>query len=124
MMAGIRLALWCVPYPSLRPFLERRRDARLERRPNARRAAPSRIAWHVRVASSVIPRSNCLVQALVAEQLLANAGYSSLLKFGVARTENAGLSAHAWIECDGRVLVGGDTSPFSALESIDRRDGV
>ncbi|MEP6491758.1 MAG: lasso peptide biosynthesis B2 protein [bacterium] len=120
MMFGIRVALWCIPYPAVRGYLERRRDRRMRRPPIGERVDPARIARRVGLASAVIPRSTCLVRALVAEQLLAEAGLESVLRLGVANTSGAGLSAHAWIEHGGRVLVGGDISPFTAFEPTDR----
>ncbi|HTE44955.1 MAG TPA: lasso peptide biosynthesis B2 protein [Gemmatimonadaceae bacterium] len=120
MMFAVRLSLWCMPYPRFRAYLERRRDTRMRNPRAGLRVDPSQIAWQVGLANALIPRSTCLVRALVAEQLLAEAGYASVLRLGVATTTDGAFMAHAWLECDGRVLIGGDTSPFTAFESVDR----
>ena len=51
--------------------------------------------------------SNCLVQAIAAGVLLGRHGYSSRLRLGVARAPDGRLEAHAWVETDGKALLGG-----------------
>jgi len=72
------------------------------------RPTPSveRIVWAVSAAQRVVPRATCLPQALAAEALLLRSGYAASLRIGVARTGPGGLVAHAWIESDGRVILG------------------
>lgn len=53
----------------------------------------------------------CLQQALVLQSLLAEAGIAAELRIGV-RKEDRQLSAHAWLERDGRPL----TEPAAALD--------
>ena len=64
--------------------------------------------------------SNCLVQALAAAVLLGRHGYSSRLRLGVARAPDGRLEAHAWVERDGKLLLGGPRveryAPLLALE--------
>lgn len=49
---------------------------------------------------------NCLARALAAELMLGRYGYSSQLKIGVAKTPSGEFEAHAWLESEGRVLIG------------------
>jgi hypothetical protein len=58
------------------------------------------------IASRVIPNATCLTQALAAQRLLARYGYESNLRFGVAKTDDGKLKAHAWIERSGQVVLG------------------
>jgi hypothetical protein len=113
----VRLAMWCMPFASLRARLSARRDALARRRPASRRGDLARIARHVRLGSRLVPRCTCLVQALVAEQLLAESGHASVVRFGMADAADQRSSAHAWVECEGRVLVGGDVSGYVAFRS-------
>jgi hypothetical protein len=86
--------------------------------------SPGEIAWAVRVASSYVPKATCLVQALAAEWILARCGYASRLHIGVARAEPSGgrgLDAHAWLECGGRVLLGG--AGADRYQDLFTRDG-
>src|SRR5947209_6631188 len=72
---------------------------------------PARIAWAVTTAARVVPGAhNCLVQALAAHALLGRHGHGSQVRLGVARTSEQGLEAHAWVECQGAVLVGGSSA--------------
>jgi len=67
----------------------------------------------------------CLTRALAAEGLLASAG-STTLVIGVAQSGSTSrLDAHAWLEVDRRIVVGGASStsryrPFMAWNSERR----
>jgi len=98
MLWMVRLALWSIPLPMLLAHLDARR---------------------VRLGSRLVPRCTCLVQALVAEQLLTELGYECVVRLGAAKTASGELSAHAWVECEGKVLVGGDVSGFAAFRRAD-----
>jgi hypothetical protein len=67
-----------------------------------------RIAWAVAAASGLVPDgSNCLIRALAAGRMLSHYGYASTLQIGVTKALDGGLAAHAWLESDGRVIIGG-----------------
>lgn len=52
----------------------------------------------------------CLVQALVARRLLARRGIPATLRIGVARSDSGALLAHAWLEHEGEIIIGGRTA--------------
>lgn len=81
-----------------------------------------RIVRAVATAARFIPGATCLPQAVTARSLLSAHGIASDLKIGVDRTP-AGILAHAWLERDGVVLIGGAESPdrFAALSDPDSR---
>lgn len=83
------------------------------------------IAWAVTVASHYVPAATCLTQALAARVLLAGRGHSARLCIGVARSESGRLQAHAWVECAGRVVIGGAEAPvrFTPLPPLERESG-
>lgn len=62
-------------------------------------------------ARRLLPAAPCLSQAIVADVLLRRRGFDSQLRIGVARTERGALKAHAWVESDGEVVIGGEESP-------------
>ena len=65
------------------------------------------IIWAVEAASARVPGGhNCLVRALSAETLLGRYGYSCEFKIGAGKTEAGEFTAHAWLECEGRVIIG------------------
>ena len=72
--------------------------------------AVNRIAWAVRAASRLVPRTTCLPQAMAATTLLRRAGFAADLRLGVAKDNKRTLNAHAWVEIDGEVVFGGADS--------------
>jgi hypothetical protein len=104
---AIRVLLAALSYPRAAAFLARR--GMQPQRP-ASRVCAQRIARAVRRAARVVPGTTCLVQAHAAAWLLARTGRSAVLYFGVRR-DNERLMAHAWLEHDGRIIVGGDARP-------------
>lgn len=89
MSATLRLQQWCA------------RTVRAERWPC------DRVGWAVRVVSRRVPRATCLTQALATQVLLARSGWESRLKIGVTKDEHEAFCAHAWVEMEGRVIIGG-----------------
>jgi hypothetical protein len=92
----------------------------------ARRPAPERIAWAIATVSRVVPRASCLTQAVAGKLLLRYYGYESRLRLGVAKTSAGAFFAHAWIERESRVLIGGAQSaafnPLPSLSSTFQRE--
>lgn len=100
----VRIGLWCLSFKTLRERL-----ARIQRRETIDLKAPEprRMAWAVVVAARFVPGASCLTQALATDWLLKRAGYHGILHIGVALDEHGKLLAHAWLEYDGMILVGG-----------------
>jgi hypothetical protein len=48
---------------------------------------------------------------------------ASKLKIGVAKGGDEGIRAHAWVERDGKVLIGGENSPvqYKKLSYLNRK---
>jgi hypothetical protein len=82
-----------------------RRYRRLDDKPS--RPALERVTWAIEAASHYVPGgSNCLVRALASEYVLGRFGYRSELKIGVAKSAAGEFAAHAWLESEGRVVIG------------------
>ena len=103
MVAVVRAGLWIVPLGRLREAL-RRCGARMH--PRRRPASVEQVVRTVQIASRFVPAATCLTQALAAQVLLGREGYDSSLRIGVARRERGKLQAHAWVECEGKVVIG------------------
>jgi hypothetical protein len=105
LLTAIRIGLWLVPFTTLRSFLNKvaRRSINSRMRP----ITPEKIAWIVQKVSRYVPPATCLTQALTVQVLLAQEGIHSDLEIGVARDDELGLKAHAWLEIDGTVIIGG-----------------
>lgn len=99
-----RLALWVLPFPRIQKFLEKT----IPRAPHtAVSVSPVQIGRAIVSASRFVPCSSCLVQAVAAQWMLRRENWASDLHVGVVKTPNGGLLAHAWVECEGAVVVGG-----------------
>lgn len=104
LVLAVRLALWLLPS---RVIVRRVQHASARTVTAGRRKYSAEdIAWAVDAAARRIPRASCLTQAVAAQYLLRRSGHESELRIGVARGDD-GFRAHAWIEQDGRILVGG-----------------
>jgi len=119
-VAVIRVGLWVLPFRTLRRILAEvtRQNARLEA---ADLTSVDRIVWTVEVASRYVPRATCLTQALACQALLARQSCPSQLTIGVAKNQQGKLEAHAWLESQGRIVIGGsqDVSRFTLLTPLD-----
>lgn len=114
----IRLMLWVLPYRRWRQIAAQM--IRVENERQLDRPQVNQITRAVRVMSKYVPQASCLTQALAAQTLLANEGQRSQLRVGV--TQNDGkLEAHAWVQIDGRVVIGGRESVvrFSAFPTLE-----
>lgn len=122
LLAGVRLALWLRPFDAIRQELDfpPRRSRRSKPRANESGVNEiMRVRRHVDVGSRYIPGASCLTQALAAQVLLRRAGLDTTLRIGVKKEPAEGLKAHAWLECDGVIVVGGEVmSQFTPLPPI------
>ncbi|SRR6266571_1231324 len=112
---GVTLALRVAPFRLVRAALTR------VARPMRGGPLPvPRIVWAVTAATRRVPGANrCLVRALVARALLARHRHPAELRLGVARWPAGALAAHAWVESEGRIVIGGAERPgFSPLPPL------
>lgn len=116
LLAVIRLGLWLLPFHRLQALLTRLAAAGSDA-PEAGETAVARATWAVGWASRFVPGSRCLPQALAAKVLLARRGRTACLRIGVRRGRGRRLEAHAWLERQGGVVIGGEESP-SAYETV------
>lgn len=100
-----RLVLWMVPY---RFFRKKFADIINKEK------SPSKVNWQkikeitdaVKTVSRVIPAASCLTQAVAAFWMIKLHGQQSELKIGVTKAAQTKLTAHAWLEIRGRVVLG------------------
>ena len=80
------------------------------RSPAERHDLAERVAWAVRAVSARAPvETTCLPRSVAMRHMLRQRGVPATLKLGVRR-EGEAISAHAWIEVDGR-RIGEETEP-------------
>jgi|JXWS01.1.fsa_nt_gb hypothetical protein len=81
------------------------------------------IQWGIHTADEMTyGHASCLERAIAAEQLLTHCGLNATLQIGIERT-GAEISAHAWTESNGKIVIGGgDLDSYATLESTTTDD--
>lgn len=65
------------------------------------------IIWAVETASKHLPGEiTCLPQGLTAQMMLNQSGYDAELQIGARKGDQGKIQAHAWVECQGYVVIG------------------
>lgn len=111
-LCTMRVALWLLPYPSIRNLA-----ATMKVRPDVGGLSVEEIVLSVEQASQFVLAASCLTKALAAKMLLARNGYGSTLRIGVDTCN--GFAAHAWIERNGKVILGGSTDQYKPLYILE-----
>ena len=125
LLLGIRIALKTVRFAALRSGLAKLDEIDIGlRRPAPDNEEQRRTVCGVRTVGRAFPViSTCLTNALAAHVLLARRGYRSNLRIGVTRDEKGEFTAHAWLEQEGAILIGGDWSdgftPMPVLNGLE-----
>jgi Transglutaminase-like superfamily len=101
----IRMGLWLLPFRTLRRLLAHMTRA-CPRWQGGHQAPLKRVVWAVTVASQYVPAATCLTQALATQVLLSRRGHPTSLRIGVARSDAGEFQAHAWVECQGEIVIG------------------
>lgn len=115
-LAATRLAITLLPLAAARRLLQVREACGEPIWP------PQRLAWAVQATARLVPRATCLVRALALERMLRRDGQPARLRIGVAKTPDAPLAAHAWLETDGLVLLA--LPGFTELELVPAWPGM
>jgi hypothetical protein len=84
------------------------------------RGSEERVIWAIQATGGRLAGlSTCLVRALVADLVLGSPGRPLCLTIGVRRTADGALDAHAWVEREGRVLIGATSGTYVPLVGWD-----
>jgi hypothetical protein len=115
-VAAVRILLWVVPYRVIERWL-------LTPPATTRGVPPADVAVSVTRAATLVPFATCLVQAIAGGWLIGREGGTSVIRFGVAKdSDTSAFKAHAWLEHEGRILIGGGTAgEYSTL--VHARNG-
>jgi hypothetical protein len=108
-MITIRLKLYLIPFKRIQRSMERSNNKTKNNIP------VHKLIWAVQTISNYIPQATCLTKALTAQKLLKKYGYSSQIKIGVGKNINGEFEAHAWVEYDGKVVVGESEKEYVPL---------
>ncbi len=110
LLYAVRLGLWALPFRALNDATSGCMKSKMHGN-----LAEGQIIRAVKASSKFVPRATCLTQAMAARKMLLNHGYNANLRIGVLR-EDDDLKAHAWLEKDGQVLIGGLVCEYQALK--------
>jgi len=99
----IRISLWALPLQRLiKPLPDCGGAATSDYELSAKQTA-----WAIETASRHLPGvGNCLVQALACRTMLTRRGCPARLRLGVGRDKEGRFRAHAWVESEGRIVIG------------------
>lgn len=111
LLSAATLVVWLLPFPLIDRWISRLAPVAAAGSRGGR-ADVDRALWALRVARRHVPRARCLAQAVAARVLLHRSGCPASIRIGVARRGTAGLSAHAWVEHDGRIVFGAPPRPL------------
>lgn len=125
-VAVIRLALSVLPFRTLWRLLQQA-TARYPSTPSSQSdISINRLTWSIQKTSRCVPQATCLTQAAAAYLLLSRHGYPAEIRIGVGKSENGKFEAHAWVESEGKVVIGGsgptgaDVTRWTPLPSLER----
>lgn len=111
-----RAALWILPAETARRMVTRAASG-------AEGESVRQLVWAVKVASRYLPCATCLTQAVAAQALLDHSGFPSQVQIGVAKDELRRLHAHAWVVCQGQVVLGGrEVELYNSLAVWERQE--
>lgn len=116
----VRIGLVTLPFNFLRQILAcYARRPMLFGHPTDDSSFPDRLTWTVETVGPPFWRNNsCLAKALVAQTLLDRHGWPTSLHIGVLKDRDGRLRAHAWLETEGVVLIGGPSSALAGFVPI------
>ena len=105
LLGFLRTAIRLLPFRALHSFIKRTTRNCIKKQ-NITQPEVDRIIWAVETASRYIPHVTCFIEALTAWYLLTRRGHPVKLRIGVKKDKIGKFEAHAWVEGNGRVLIG------------------
>lgn len=112
-VAFVRLALWILPFNAFKKNLQK----------ILKNSESAKTDWQiiektcrmVRISSNFVPYASCLTQALSAFWLMKRLGQCAELKFGVSKERDSRIIAHAWLEIEGKIVLGKSARKYETL---------
>ena len=123
LLGTIRLGLWLHPSLTLRRLAAGMIKTK-DKLHKPDQVSVGRVVWAVEVVSRYMPgKVKCLARALATQVLLSRHGHLTQFRIGVAKSSAEQLEAHAWVESQGRVVIGGlkDLGRYTPLPSLEAK---
>lgn len=113
LMIKVRMMLWLMPFSSIKTYYS-------DVRPSGEKdKTVCKLSRSLKTVANYMP-GTCLTQALVGYSLLSRHGYSSLVKIGVGKSIEGEFEAHAWLEYEGRIIIGESEKEYVPLLDLKR----
>lgn len=116
-VGAVRVGLWILPLGWVRRLAGAASQSWLPRRRSDPPEAHA-VGHAVEAARRAVPHATCLVLALAAQVLLVRLGRPAELHLGGTRSAGGEFEAHAWVESEGEVVVGGGPSGHVRLGAV------
>jgi Transglutaminase-like superfamily len=104
MVVCIRISLWVFPTKFFNTSISGVELAVEPRQPDW--PIIHEVVAFVKYCSRFVPYTTCLTQALATRIVLRRLGQHCVLQIGVDKDQNHKFLAHAWIEVDGKIIIG------------------
>jgi hypothetical protein len=102
----VRLGLWLLPFETLRRLLIGFSEGSVKLR-DTDQSSVGEVTWAVEKAGRFMPwAATCLTLALTAQVLLLRRGHGAVIHIGVAKGSGEQFLAHAWVESEGKIVIG------------------
>jgi Transglutaminase-like superfamily len=123
----LELSFWfllrILPFRVVRSFMEKLVARTKSSQPPGPELLP-RIIWALSIASRrLLGKDTCLSQAMAARVLFSWCGLPAEIRFGVKKSAQGDLQAHAWVLNGNDILIGGeglDLSSYTPLNHTNR----
>ena len=120
----IRVSFLCLPYRWFRRFFIDIAQAKGDRL-----IGKQIEAWRIlrivdAVGGKLTLTNHCLTKAVAAKLLLNRAGFAVDFRIGVSMASGGKIDGHAWLESDGRVVLGylNDLGRYTVFPGMNRKD--
>jgi hypothetical protein len=120
LLEAIKLTMRLLPFRVLRRLVDLAASVPVGVRRSDRFSAES-IGQVVQTASRHVPgEKTCLVQALATQVLLTRRSHPAILYIGALKADEGTFQAHAWVECEGKVVIGGyELERYTLLTTLE-----
>jgi len=120
LLGTVRLGLWILPFETLRRLLVSFSEAPARLR-DADQSSLGEVTWAVETAGRCLPgAATCLTLALTAQVLLLRRGHGAVIHIGITKGGGERFLAHAWVESEGKVVIGGhEIERYTPLASLE-----
>jgi hypothetical protein len=120
----VKIGLVLLPFEALRRTLSR--VTRLPAGPlEPERHSVERIVWAAETSGNLMPWARtCLTKALTAQVLLGRRSLPARLHIGAVKGDEGQFLAHAWVESEGTVVIGGyELERYTRLVTLEEEAG-